>query len=38
MPLDEMIACFAKYYGPMTESPGGNFDGEVEDETRDLAS
>lgn len=38
MPLDEMIACFVKHYGPSPESPGGDFDQEVEDETRDLAS
>jgi transglutaminase-like putative cysteine protease len=38
MPLEEMIACFAKHYGPSIESPGGDFDKEVDEETRDLAS
>ena len=38
MPLEEMIACFAKHYGPKSASPGGDFDQEVDDETRDLAS
>jgi transglutaminase-like putative cysteine protease len=39
LPLDEMLAAFAEHYAPsMTESPEGDFDQEVEDETRDLAS
>jgi hypothetical protein len=39
LPLDEMLAAFAEHYAPsMTESPEGDFDHEVEDETRDLAS
>ena len=39
LPLDEMIAAFARHYAPtMTQSPEGDFDQEVEDETRDLAS
>ena len=38
MPLDQMIACFAENYGPNKRSPGGDFDKEVDEETRDLAS
>lgn len=38
MPLDEMTACFVEHYGPSPKSLGGDFDQEVEDETRDLAS
>ena len=39
LPLDEMLAAFVEHYSPsMTESPEGDFDQEVEDETRDLAS
>ena len=38
MPIEEMLACFAKHYGGDIESPGGDFDREVDDETRSLAS
>ena len=38
MPLDEMVACFAKHYGPAAEAPAGDFDKEVDEETRNLAS
>ena len=38
LPFDQMVACFVERYGPSTESPKGDFDQEVEEETRDLAS
>ncbi len=36
MPIDEMLACFATHYGFDVEPPSGDFEEEVEDETRSL--
>ena len=38
MPLEEVIATYAKEYGKSSDSLTGDFDAEVEAETRDLAS
>jgi transglutaminase-like putative cysteine protease len=38
MPLDQMVACFAEHYGSNKEPLDGDFDEEVDQETRDLAS
>lgn len=39
LPLDEMMATFAQHYSPrMEDKPEGDFDREVDEETRDLAS
>lgn len=39
VPLDEIMATFVKYYsGNMVEAPSGDFDRDVEEETRDKAS
>ena len=38
LPLDEMVACFARHYGQSQAALDGDFDQEVEEETRDLAS
>jgi transglutaminase-like putative cysteine protease len=38
MPLEQMLACFAKHYSPSAASPGGDFDREVDEETRDRPS
>jgi transglutaminase-like putative cysteine protease len=38
MPLDEMIACFAKHYGKNDAPPDGDFDEDVDQETRDAVS
>jgi transglutaminase-like putative cysteine protease len=39
VPLDEIMATFVKHYsGNMVEAPSGDFDHDVEEETRDKAS
>ena len=38
MPLEQMVACFAKHYGSTQEPIDGDFDDEVDRETRGLAS
>ena len=39
LPLETMIASFVKHYGKNTgEGPRGDFDRDVEEETRDKAS
>ena len=38
LPLDEMMASYAKHYSPsMYEAPRGDFDRDVEEETRELS-
>jgi hypothetical protein len=39
LPLDEIMASYAKHYsGALYEAPRGDFDREVEEETREEAS
>lgn len=38
LPLDQMTACFAEHYGATSRAPDGDFDREVDAETRGRAS